>query len=798
MLPYLSTYGARRFQSIHLICKTSLYLPKPRRSQSKFSSTESSHIPNSDHSNHNVNSPGHRRLRFQSDPDEASDDPSPRQWASEAYNEGQLESQHDATGEEIGIPPASKYRSERDTVIKAEDQAELKHQVLEALHDEDPHRMLEALTRASRHPQYFENLPTSTLSEIIHMLQPSGFIDRERAIYQELRTDYINDLGHGTPQLSALFESYADSLGHLLTLWRKSGKVLGLKEYKALLRVACAAGNGSDADRIWHKFRQEALGVADTEFFNLYMEAKCWDGTYTPGFGHTLRIINRNLARRSQPEDEENTRRRGYEGFTVGTFGLRAYMTKIFDDMIHRGLNPDANTFMHLMVAMGREGDIAGVKSVLKNVWAIDVGEITGAEEAPLDTSTTLSPTSPLYPSERLLFMVAHIFGSNNDVSTALRVVDYISNKYNTPVDLRTWQELFSWTYLLSQPRSQGPEEEKMNLRVGQLPSTALSDLWKIIRSPPYNAEPTMTMHFQRVSNLQRRAFLQPMLDAMREMRDIHEAQVQRYKQHMTQQVQFMFQPRLPTSNPHAKLHFSRVQQEAALAQSADLRLERLAEYRDFTYLRRALGFLLKVQRWTSRHGQTFYNVLWQRIGIHNAVTEFGGYLGRNGFWYKIRTGTVSISPINLLMAVNREKTALPGVDAISGTDVYHATVTKYKRYGALGNMEWDHVSFEHDEEDLENLVEDSWPTAQAQRDLGREKIQHELLQHDASHNGELLDDEGEVNENWDDTNQSEDLSPAPQKAGEDFAPLPRGMKDGWPNKSYYRWKAPESEDRPS
>ena len=743
MLPYLSKYGVRRFRCLHPAHNKGLYFAPPCQSQPQFGLKASSLTSGLNHLNTDerfYELLKHRRLPFESH--EAYHDPSPGEWASEATSESEVESQLHATEEAINIPSISDFASEAlDVKIRDEDQDEHERQVLEALHDEDPHEMLKALAQASRHPRYFQRLRTTTLSEIIHMLQPSAFIDRERAIYQELRSDHINDLGYQIPQLETLFKSYADSLQRLVSSWKKCGKgsAFRLKEYKALLRVACAAGNGSVADSIWDELRHRAFLSVDTETVNLYMEAKCWDGAYDPGYGHTLRYINQNLRRRSWVKRG----RRGYKGFAGDTLGLRTEMTKVFDNMIRQGLNPDADTFMHLMIAMGRGGDIVGVKSILKSVWAIDVDEIVGVQEVLPNRSTVLSSTSPLYPSERLLYMIAHIFGSNNDVSTALRVIDYMSYKYDVPVDLKTWQELFSWTYLLSQPRSQGPEMHKVNLRTGQLPSTALSDLWKIMRSPPYNVEPTMIMHFQRISNLRRRAFMQPMLNAMREMRNVHEAQVQRYKQCMTNQIRFMLRGPLPKLEPSAKPFFSKTQQEAALEQSADLRLERLAEYRDFICLRRALGYLLNVQRWTSRHGQTFYNVLWQRIGIHNAITEFSGYIGRYGFRYKIRTGVVYVLPKDISITVDREETAVPGIHAIVSTGVYHVTLTKYKRYGSLGNMEWDDVSFEDDEDDeddVEDPTERYWQAPQTEQHPRHEEIQHRIPQYEKSQYDESLD----------------------------------------------------------
>ena len=605
--------------------------------------------------------------------------------------------------------PAFTLESHRG--IRDQQQIEYEREVLEALHEENPQRLLEALAQASKYFRYFRDLPTTTLSEIIYMLQPSEFIDREKALYQELHPDHIVALGHGTPQLTSLFEDYANSMQRLMLHWKASGKHFGLKEYKAFLNVARAVGDGSVANGIWNELRRENIPL-DTEAVNLFMEARCWSGAYSPGYGHNLRVTKLNQEKRSLLADEETPREPGFEGFRVGVFGIRAEMTAVFDEMVDQGLNPDADTFMHLMVAMGREGDLAGAKSILQRVWAIDVDEIVGAQEELPEKSAMVSPSSALYPSERLLYIVAHVFGSNNDASTALRVVDYISYKYDIPIDLKTWQELVSWTYVLSAPRSQGPEEKKVDLRTGQLPITAMSDLWKVMRSPPYNVQPSTTMFFQRISNLRKRAFLQPMLNTMREMRVVHQAQVERYKQSMIDCIRAMLRGRLNSSK---KPYFSLDQQCAALERSADLRLERLAEFRDFTCMKRALSYLLEVQRWTSRHGPHFYNVLWQRIGVHNAIAEFGCYMDRLGYRYHVRTGEIHIQPIRIAMAVDLTESSIPGIQAVNGTNVYHLTSSKYERYGSLGSMHWDDVEFEDDEEDFGDHIARSWLASEAQ-----------------------------------------------------------------------------------
>ena len=113
----------------------------------------------------------------------------------------------------------------------------------------------------------------------------------------------------------------------------------------------------------------------------------------------------------------------------------------------------DSRAFCLLITALAKEGDLVGVKSILKQAWDVDADKPVDVDEDP-GRPNGLSRQSPLVPDDRVLWTIANIFGSNNDIPAALRVVDYISRRYSISIPLRVWDGLLMWTYVLSVRRS--------------------------------------------------------------------------------------------------------------------------------------------------------------------------------------------------------------------------------------------------------------------------------------------------------------------------------------------------------
>ena len=511
-------------------------------------------------------------------------------------------------------------------------------EVLDALQEEEPQLLLKAFLKASEDPDFLQSLPATTVSEILRMFDPQHFIDPYKIVHRDLHPWQISHRRDDTRQLKEVFVSFARAIEVLLTRWRQTGRTFGIAEYKILLNIARATGDGGTAEMLCKSMRIDGV-LLDTTCWNHYFEARCWSNAYDPIARHKLRVIPYHMVSRL-PVKRGSEPRPGFGNYFIGDTGLKTEIVKKFDAMVKSGTTADAATFSMLMVAMSREGDMVGVKSILRKVWDIDVDAILEQDDDSPITANTLSHESPSYPTQYLLFTVVHVFGSNNELPAALRIIDNISRRYDIKIDDETWAQLFEWTFVLSTPRYKGRKADGAQL--GQLPLASVENLWNTMRSEPYNIKPTMPMYNRRITNLWKRQMLDPMLEAMRAGKVLYKQQRKRSRTVPRNQSEEIF---LTRTNEHISLPPSSISLTSALHQ--EMELQQLYEYRDFSMMSRWVRLLMAGNRWGGSGEESFR---WQRIGAPNATAEFWHFRPREGFAYSIASGRIQFHPWTVVM----------------------------------------------------------------------------------------------------------------------------------------------------
>ena len=288
------------------------------------------------------------------------------------------------------------------------------------------------------------------------------------------------------------FSSFKASLATIIDLRRAAGHKLSLEVCRHYLDWARVLGDAQLAKRIMGTLMPIDVLEPDVHCYNYFMEACCWNRAWSKKEEFRLRVTPRILAIRSTVKRPPDLR-----GHRVGgARGIRYNMLSMFKKLVARGHQGNEETFTTLMVAMGRENDLTGAKSILRSVYNIDVDLLAQLDEEEVETPTFYKDNSPLRPSARLLFTVAHIFGSNNQVGTALNLVDYISRQYNLQISLNVWMQLFEWTLVLQLKRT--PIERKQGQHIGQVPQGTLEKLWDTMTDTPHNVKPGVIMHTLR------------------------------------------------------------------------------------------------------------------------------------------------------------------------------------------------------------------------------------------------------------------------------------------------------------
>lgn len=548
---------------------------------------------------------------------------------------------------------------------------EAHHAVLHALREGQAHALLHACFRASEDPDYLEILPPATFMEILRVIGPAQFLNKYKEIDADLGTYQGSYRIRGTRHLKQVFADYTWVTRSLLSRWLSLRSNFKVAIYAMFLNIASAIGDGQMALAIYNAMHADQI-QPDTLCYNFYLEAKCWSNTYAGREGRKLRVIPAHMYQRQTAMIK---RSKNFEGHDVGYHGLRYDVIKSFDVMVTSGVNPDVDTFGLLMLAMGREGDMDGVKSVLQRVWDVDVDSLPSEDENVLLFENNMLPGSHLYPNGNLLFTVAHIFGINNELPTALRVVDVISRKYAIEIESRTWAELLTYTFVLSKRRYR---DDKVNgASLGHLPLASVENLWMTMVSEPYNIRPTMPMYNRRIRSLWKRQMLDPMLQAMRDAQSIHEAERRQLYNLVgkrrrgdidkVRKAMDVLEGEVNAESDFDTVPRTRVEPKAFSVLSfeqEELELAEITDHRNFAMISRWVRLLLAGTRWISS-GQR--KLKWERIGITQAIHEFFYYRPRDGISYSIATGRVQLSP-------PIEKILLP----ISDADVFTASTAQF------------------------------------------------------------------------------------------------------------------------
>lgn len=353
-----------------------------------------------------------------------------------------------------------------------------------------PDRVMFALLNPAVALDFVSTATDDDFADAISILDPDYFIIPFRDLHYQ-----INNRLETQPSYRYIksFEERASTFLNILNKLtadrEEAGQTIPLRVYCHLLKCAAACGRADLAKHVFHQSLPDNHLVPDRACYNYLIESMTWNHAYSGRERYKLRVTADRLELRSHVNRPSN-----YAGHGVATpsnpenpESIRLQVLKIFNDLVRQGISGDEATFCHLMTAMGREGDMEGVKSVLKSVWNIDIDGLNTYDEEELETPTFYEEDSILRPSDRLLFTIAHIFSSNNQIDTASSALDYVSRHYNIEVPIKVWNHLLGWAYsIFSQGRSW---QRKRGLNIGRPSAAAVESLFAVLQGEPYNIE---------------------------------------------------------------------------------------------------------------------------------------------------------------------------------------------------------------------------------------------------------------------------------------------------------------------
>ncbi|KAL0258552.1 hypothetical protein SLS55_006049 [Diplodia seriata] len=356
-----------------------------------------------------------------------------------------------------------------------------------ALRARETYTIYRCMVDGAHDTAFVSSVPPVTFTEILRLIGASSELEQTKNALEH--SWWMR--GARFPSINASMDKFVHATRLMMAIRKQANIAVRLADYKLLLGCAAAASDRFTALDLWRDLQQDGL-EPDIECYNAIMHAVLWDRRMRNGSWRnplSWKVDNFFLSAR------EN----GVLPYGLSLGGYEKQVKEIFDELLGLHHVGDETTVIHLITAYAREGNIMGVKDILRRVWNIHVDELTsaGAQRSP---PRRFEASAPLHPTPRLLDAVGHAFGTNGDVPAALRTVDFISTTYKLAIPPAVWSELLTWTYVQSMPLS---GRAKLNHGVANpLSLGAAERLWQTLTAPPYNVRPTMKMFHLSIKRL--------------------------------------------------------------------------------------------------------------------------------------------------------------------------------------------------------------------------------------------------------------------------------------------------------
>ncbi|ERF73354.1 hypothetical protein EPUS_08296 [Endocarpon pusillum Z07020] len=497
--------------------------------------------------------------------------------------------------------------------------------ILEQAH---PERVFYALLSTAEGRRFVAHAPSEDFEAAFCSIDPWYLIEPFKDIYRYIKPSLTTQPRYRWVRaIEERLESFAEQLKEIIDL-RRDGYQLTKSVCTHLLHCARVLGHGPMARQIWQiMIPEDGLQQdLDVQAYNCYMEAICWANAFSKTEQWHLRVIPRVLAIRSSVDPPP-----GFSGHRAGPLGLRHETLVYFRRMVSQKIEGNEETFTNLMVAMGREADLAGAKSILKSVYNIDVDLLLQVDEEEVETPTFYELDSPLRPTARLLYTIAHVFGSNNEIELALKLVDFVSRQYDLRIPFNVWMHLFDWTFVLSRWRS--TIQKRKGLGIGQLPPAIMDMLWTQMTDEPHNIKPDVVMHAYRAQSFRHHGLLRESLECIHLAKSLFEDGRGEAALHGRELLDLTDQllERQPAYSQHV-----------LPAEWFNLRRQfifsSIIEDRDLQLLIHTIRTTFTWKRWPESRGIKE----WERCRLPNLIADFAEYLP-NSVAYRTRGGLVEI-----------------------------------------------------------------------------------------------------------------------------------------------------------
>ncbi|KAK3339991.1 mitochondrial ATPase expression-domain-containing protein [Lasiosphaeria hispida] len=391
-------------------------------------------------------------------------------------------------------------------------------------------------------------LPPVVFSELLRSLDPVTLFGREIDAAWGIRVS--PGMAQHTP-LGQLVDTWGVRKVYYLLCRRAvaaahlritAGPGLLPSDFQVLLRCAGASSDSYQAGAVWHLMdmsgqAEERTSEAYTEFIkarfltdHLYTQYDlarfrvrpvdlCGPGRkkleLPSGALYRLRTIGQHRLGLQRHRFGQNRYAADKAEHVMRNMANHRPVTRLYEVTTNGAYMVDERLLCSLMVAYARSGSLKILETrILNRYWSIKVNRLSTGEVAIGPGARPFPRDSPLYPSERLLNAIVTSYGSNSEIPAALKLVDFVSQRYGIPVSDRVWFNLLEWAYIqASTPASTEWKATGYAQKVLRMGSVQL--IWNTMTAEPYNVRPGFFQYHILIKSMIRQGRLRPAVECM-------------------------------------------------------------------------------------------------------------------------------------------------------------------------------------------------------------------------------------------------------------------------------------------
>lgn len=161
---------------------------------------------------------------------------------------------------------------------------------------------------------------------------------------------------------------------------------------------------------------------------------------------------------------------------------------------LYYGHEMDEELLCASLIAFARSSSLHSIKTlILKNHYDINIDQ--DPESNPgnpqISGGVDLPAHSPIKPTSKFLNAIVEAFGSMSHIPLGMKLLDFISRRYDIPIPHETWSNLLNWTYLCASKPFKPMRRLHGDFQSTVTTTADVREVWNVMTSPPYNVTPT-------------------------------------------------------------------------------------------------------------------------------------------------------------------------------------------------------------------------------------------------------------------------------------------------------------------